>query len=84
MSEFLKLFGIYDLQEEGRKWCIREFGEQYGDEFVEKYVNINRGIPIGGIFETIEFIGLVEKIKKDLQEKTLAKRLRKAFKRKEI
>ena len=79
MSEFFKLFGIYDLKEEGRKWCIREFGEQYGDEYVEKYEAINKGIPIGDMYETMVFIDMVETIKRELKEKTIKQRIRKLF-----
>ena len=79
MSEFLKLFKIYNLKEEGRKWCVREFGEQYGSEFVEKYEAINRGIPIGGFYETVVFLDMVETIKRELEEKTIIHRIRKLF-----
>jgi len=76
MMKILKLFGIYDLREEGRKWAIREFGEQYGDEFVEKYENINRGIPIGGFVETVVFLDMVERIKRELEKETLIWKIR--------
>ena len=42
-----------------RELCRRE----YGDEFAEKYDMLNRGIPIGGIEETIAFIEQVEAVK---------------------
>ena len=76
MREFLKLFGVYDLREEGRKWCVREFGEQYGEEFVEKYDSINRGIPIGGFVETAIFLDMVETIKAEMMKKTISYRIR--------
>lgn len=79
MSEFLKLFGIYNLKEEGRKWCVREFGEQYESEFVEKYEAINRGIPIGGFYETVVFLDMVETIKRELKEKTIVHRIKELF-----
>lgn len=79
MSEFLKLFGIYNLKEEGRKWCVREFGEQYESEFVEKYEAINRGIPIGGFYETVVFLDMVKTIKCELKEKTIVHRIKKLF-----
>ncbi len=43
-----------------RELCRRE----YGDEFVDKYDNLNKGIPIGSIEETIKFIEEVEAVKK--------------------
>lgn len=76
MSEFLKLFGVYDLKEEGCKWVKREFGEEYVDEFCEKYDSINRGIPIGGLQETILFVDMVDRIKKELKDKTLKNRIK--------
>lgn len=42
-----------------RELCRRE----YGDEFAEKYDSLNRGIPIGGIDETMAFIEQVEAVK---------------------
>ena len=79
MSDLLKLFGIYDLKEEGRKWCAREFGEQYESEFVEKYETINRGMPIGGFCETSVFLEMVETIRKEQEKKTIVNRIKKLF-----
>lgn len=42
-----------------RELCRRE----YGDEFAEKYDSLNRGIPIGGIDETMTFVERVEAVK---------------------
>ena len=42
-----------------RELCRRE----YGDEFVEKYDSLNRGVPIGGIEETMAFVKQVEAVK---------------------
>lgn len=42
-----------------RELCRRE----YGDEFAEKYDSLNRGIPIGGVEETIAFLEQVEAVK---------------------
>lgn len=71
MIRKIKLFfGIYNLREEGRLFCIREFGEEYGDEFIQKYDDLNQGIPIGGIYETAVFIDLVEHIKTELDKQS--------------
>jgi hypothetical protein len=50
---------IFDKFRPLRELCRRE----YGDEFVEKYDSLNRGIPIGGIEETIMFVEKVEAVK---------------------
>ena len=41
-------------------------GEEYVEEFLAKYDVINRGIPIGGIVDTIAFLNLIERIKKQI------------------
>lgn len=43
----------------------KEFGEEAGEEFGRMYDSINRGIPIGGFLETIAFLDMVEKVKKE-------------------
>lgn len=50
---------IFDRFRTLRELCRRE----YGDEFVEKYDSLNRGIPIGGIEETMAFVEQVEAVK---------------------
>ena len=50
---------LFDRFRTLRELCRRE----YGDEFVEKYDSLNRGIPIGGIEETIAFIEQIEAVK---------------------
>lgn len=57
---------LYDLREEGRKWVIKNIGEEYEQEFLQKYDNINRGIPIGGFLETAVFLDMIETIKKEV------------------
>lgn len=58
--------GLYDLRKEGAKWVAKNIGEDYVDEFLSKYDDINRGIPIGGMEETIVFLDMIEQIKKDI------------------
>lgn len=58
--------GLYDLRTEGAKWVARHIGEDYVEEFLAKYDNINRGIPIGGYAETIVFLDLIERIKAEI------------------
>ena len=41
-------------------------GEEYVEEFLSNYDNINRGVPIGGIAETIVFLNMIEEIKKQI------------------
>jgi hypothetical protein len=58
--------GLYDLRKEGAKWVAKNIGEDYVEEFLEKYDDINRGIPIGGMAETIVFLDMIEQIKKEI------------------
>ena len=49
-----------------RKRDLRELcREKYGDEFVNLYDLVNRGIPIGNLEETIKFLEMVEAVKMD-------------------
>ena len=61
-----KKLGLYDLRKEGAKWVEKNFGSEYVPEFLEKYDNINRGIPIGGFYETAVFIDMIERIKEEI------------------
>ena len=58
--------GLYDLRKEGAKWVAKNIGEDYVDEFLAKYDDINRGIPIGGLAETMVFLNMIEEIRKDI------------------
>lgn len=55
--------GLYDLRKEGAKWVSENIGEEYVDEFLDKFDDINRGIPIGGMIETAVFLDMIEQIK---------------------
>ena len=59
-------FGLYDLRQEGRKWVIKNLGEEYEQEFLQKYDDINRDIPIGGFSETLVFLDMIETIKSEV------------------
>lgn len=59
-------FGLYDLRKEGAKWVAKNIGEEYVEEFLARYDDINRGIPIGGIAKTIAFLNLIEQIRKQI------------------
>ena len=58
--------GLYDLRKEGTKWVAKNIGEDYVEEFLTKYDDINRGIPIGGFAETIVFLDMIEQIKREI------------------
>ena len=58
--------GLYNLRKEGAKWVAKNMGEEYVEEFLAKYDDINRGVPIGGIAETIVFLNMIEEIKKQI------------------
>ena len=40
--------------------------KEYVEEFLARYDDINRGVPIGGIVKTMTFINLIERIKKQI------------------
>ena len=58
--------GLYDLRKEGAKWVAKNIGEDYVEEFLAKYDDINRGIPIGGMAETLVFLGMIEQIRNEI------------------
>ena len=58
--------GLYNIRKEGAKWVAKNMGEKYVEEFLAKYDDINRGVPIGGIAETIVFLNMIEEIKKQI------------------
>ena len=58
--------GLYDLRKEGAKWVAKNIGEDYVNEFLAKYDDINRGIPIGGVAETVVFLDMIERIKSEI------------------
>lgn len=65
ISKIRKRFG-YDLRSEGAKWVKENIGQEYVEEFLEKYDSLNRGIPIGGIYETMVFLDIIEAIKEQI------------------
>lgn len=58
--------GLYDLRKEGAKWVAKNIGENYVEEFLSKYDALNRGIPIGGMMETVIFLDMIEQIKSEI------------------
>lgn len=58
--------GLYNLRKEGAKWVAKNLGEEYVEEFLEKYDDINRGIPIGGMVETAVFLEMIEQIREEI------------------
>ena len=58
--------GLYNLRKEGAKWVAKNIGEDYVEEFLVKYDDINRGISIGGMAETIVFLDMIEQIKSEI------------------
>lgn len=66
MNKLRKKLGLYNLEKEGAKWVKANFGQEYVEDFIDKYEKINRGIPIGGMYETMLFIDVVERIKKEI------------------
>jgi hypothetical protein len=60
--------GMYDLEEEGATWVAKNIGEEYVQEFRDKYETICRGGAIGGVVETATFLDMIGRIKRDLAE----------------
>lgn len=58
--------GLYDLRKEGAKWVAKNIGVDYVEEFLAKYDDINRGIPIGGMAETMVFLAMIEQIREEI------------------
>jgi hypothetical protein len=66
LSKIRKKFGWYDLRKEGAKWVKKNLGAEWVQDFCEKYDKINEGVPIGGFRETVVFIDMIERIKKEI------------------
>lgn len=66
LNKLRKKFGWYDLRSELAKWVEKNIGIEYVDEALDKYDKINRGIPIGGFYETAVFVDMVETVKKEI------------------
>ena len=66
ISKIRKRFGLYDLRAEGAKWVKENIGPEYVEEFLEKYDCLNRGIPIGGFYETAVFLDMIETIREQI------------------
>ena len=47
---------------------VEEFGEKYVAEFEDKWDKINSGIPISGFIETLMFLEMVDKFKKEYEQ----------------
>ena len=57
----------YNLRSELAKWVEKNIGIEYVDEAIEKYDKINRGIPIGGMAETVVFLDMVETVRAEVE-----------------
>ena len=53
----------YNLRSKLAKWVEENIGAEYINEALEKYDKINSGVPIGGMAETVAFVGIVETVK---------------------
>lgn len=61
-----KKWRIRNLRAEVAKWVEKNLGKEWVNEALEKYDKINCGIPIGGFFETVVFLEMIEQIKSEL------------------
>ena len=57
----------YNLRSELANWIERNIGSEYVDEALEKYDKLNSGIPIGGMAETMAFVGMIETVKAEVE-----------------
>ena len=57
----------YNLRSELAKWVEKNLGAEWIDEALEKYDNINRGVPIGGLEETVVFLHMVETVREEIE-----------------
>ncbi len=57
----------YDLRSELAKWVEKIIGAEYVAEALEKYDKINGGVPIGGMAETVAFVGMIETVKAEIE-----------------
>lgn len=55
MLKIRKWLGLYDLRKEAAKWIKKNMGAEYVEEFLKMYDDMNRGVPIGNLAETIAF-----------------------------
>ena len=58
--------GLMHCYSEGAKWVKENIGQEYVEEFLEKYDSLNQGIPIGGFYETMVFLDIIEAIKEQI------------------
>ena len=42
LSKIRKAFGLYDLRKEGAKWVAKNLGEEYVQEFLDKYDTLGK------------------------------------------
>lgn len=54
-----------NLRKYSKKWVAKNLGQEYVNEFLEKYDRLNSGMPIGGFVETAIFVDMIQKIKKE-------------------
>ena len=58
-----------NLRKYGKKWVAENLGQEYVNEFLEKYDRLNSGMPIGEFVETAIFVDMIQKIKKERETK---------------
>ena len=59
----------YNFRSELANWVEKNIGPGYIDEALENYDKINSGIPIGGMAETVAFVGMVETVKAEVESR---------------
>ena len=69
MKRYLnKLFNKKQSTQDTSQHLLRnKVMEMYGKEFVELYDKVNQGVPIGGLYETVVFLNMIEKARESLK-----------------
>lgn len=57
----------YNLRSELAKWVEKNLGAECVEEALDNYDKINRGIPIGGIADTVIFLDMVETVRAEVE-----------------
>lgn len=57
----------YNLRSELAKWVEKNIGVEYVNVALENYDKLGAGVPIGGLTETAAFVGMVERVKAEVE-----------------
>ena len=55
-----------DLREKIAVWVEKNLGKEFVEDALDKYDKVNEGVPIGDFLETVIFLDMIERIKKEI------------------